>query len=395
VCSTHVTRTPLATTSPLRSATIIPADKGAWSLACGPFVGARPLNLYFKHPNARKARTGVENIDVPHDQSSGSSSDLRSCVLRPRTAGDDIRIVGIYAQRRVENTTLTVERYRLEHAAMDADRRSEQWVAVEKDRIVGVGNVQLAWWTGDPYAYTLDICVDAADERKGVGTRLHDHLLTRLQARKATRLLDWLRADASSGRRFAERHGFHETGHVVEEYRLVLSSARDTDYPGVEERLRKGGLLITTLASLDAESEPLLRSLQRLWTEGGDDAGPSDQTALDDSFTSWRRQVLQSPGLSSETHWVALEGGRPVGMAFLKKLSADEYENDYMVVAAAQRGRGIATALKLRAISWARSHGVDSFYTSSEIGNAPMIAINTRLGYEPVGRRLEVARDLA
>ena len=62
-------------------------------------------------------------------------------------------------------------------------------------------------------------------------------------------------------------------------------------------------------------------------------------------------------------------------------------------VAATHRGRGIATALKRRAIAWARQDGVSWFYTSSEMGNARMIAINRRLGYQPGVRRLEVARE--
>jgi hypothetical protein len=57
--------------------------------------------------------------------------------------------------------------------------------------------------------------------------------------------------------------------------------------------------------------------------------------------------------MSAETHWVALNGERPVGMTFLKRLSEDAAENDYTCVAATHRSRGIATALKLRTIAWA------------------------------------------
>jgi GNAT superfamily N-acetyltransferase len=91
---------------------------------------------------------------------------------------------------------------------------------------------------------------------------------------------------------------------------------------------------------------------------------------------------------------VALDEDRPVGMTFLKRLSEDAAENDYTGVASTHRGRGIAPALKRRAIAWAQQHGVDWFYTSSEIGNARMIAINKRLGYQSGVQRLEISRDL-
>ncbi len=97
--------------------------------------------------------------------------------------------------------------------------------------------------------------------------------------------------------------------------------------------------------------------------------------------------------MSAETHWVALDGERPVGMAFLKQLTDDAAENDYTCVAATHRGRGIATALKLRSIAWARQHGVRRLFTSSVIGNTPIIAINKHLGYQVGVRRLAVERD--
>jgi GNAT superfamily N-acetyltransferase len=115
---------------------------------------------------------------------------------------------------------------------------------------------------------------------------------------------------------------------------------------------------------------------------------------LHDSFPSWQQEVLHAAGLSPETHWLALEGDRPVGMTFLKRLSDEAAENDYTGVASTHRGRGIASALKAHAIAWARQQGVHWFYTSSEIGNTRMIAINQRLGYQPGVRRLEVAQDL-
>jgi GNAT superfamily N-acetyltransferase len=80
-------------------------------------------------------------------------------------------------------------------------------------------------------------------------------------------------------------------------------------------------------------------------------------------------------------------------MSFLKRLSDDAAENDFTGVAPDYRGRGIATALKRQAIAWAQGNGVRWFYTSSEVGNAPMIAINRRLGYQPGVRRRQITRE--
>jgi RimJ/RimL family protein N-acetyltransferase len=58
----------------------------------------------------------------------------------------------------------------------------------------------------------------------------------------------------------------------------------------------------------------------------------------------------------------------------------------------AYRGRGLALAVKLASIAWAREHGVTSMQTNNDETNAPMLAINRRLGYRPAGRRVEWVR---
>jgi GNAT superfamily N-acetyltransferase len=326
------------------------------------------------------------------DQQARSSRDQGSLTLRPRVPGDDAGIVEIYTRQEADSEPLTIALYRAEQAEKVADRQGEQWVAVETSRVVGVGSLAPAWWTGRPGIYAVHIRIDQNHWRRGIGTRLYGLLRSRLIALGATRLVSWVRVDAANGRRFAARHGFRETGEVVEQYRLHVPEANAEAYGGLEERLRRGGLRIASLAELGTEDELFLRALQRLWASSGDE--PPDPERLRGSFPAWRREVLQAAGLSPETHWVALDGERPVGMTFLKQLSEDAAENDYTGVAPTHRGRGIAPALKLRAIAWARQHGVRWFYTSSEIGNTRMIAINRRLGYQPGVRRLEVSRDL-
>jgi len=316
------------------------------------------------------------------------SSSRSAFTLRPRTAEDDPRAVGIYSAQERDSAPLTVERYRGELGENPAE--GERWVAVQDGRVLGSGSAGPAWWTGDPVTYSVEIRVDRRRGREGIGTSLLDLLRSRLLQRGARRLLGWVRTDAVDGRAFAARHGFAETGQAIQEYRLHVPSAATSPHGALEERLRGEGILLASLAELDPD-DAFLRALQRLWAG----AEAADDEQLRQSFPVWRREVLDAPGLSPETHWVAVDRGQPVGMTFLRSLSEDAAENDYTGVAATHRGRGIATALKLRAVRWARAHGVDWFFTSSEVGNAPMLGINTRLGYRPGPRRLEVALELA
>jgi GNAT superfamily N-acetyltransferase len=47
------------------------------------------------------------------------------------------------------------------------------------------------------------------------------------------------------------------------------------------------------------------------------------------------------------------------------------------------RGRDIALALKLRAIQVARAREMRTMWTNNDSENAPMLAINRKLGYQP------------
>jgi mycothiol synthase len=52
-------------------------------------------------------------------------------------------------------------------------------------------------------------------------------------------------------------------------------------------------------------------------------------------------------------------------------------------VARAERGNGLALAMKLRALRELRARGVKAFGTTNDESNAAMRGINQRLGYVP------------
>lgn len=306
--------------------------------------------------------------------------------LREAVAADAAALVDLHQRIEPDGAPLPVEHYQ---AGCESEAPSARLVALWDGQVVGAAAFQPAWWTGQPGVYAVDLHVHPTHRRRGVGSRLYARSVARLRECGAHRLVVWIRADCEPGRRFAARHGFSETGQVVQDYRLHLPATGTHDYAGVEDRLTREGLRVRSLAELGREDVPFLSALQRLWA-GCEDAS-SD---LGVSLAQWREEVLAGAGLSPETHWVALCGDAPIGMTFLQRLSDTAYENDYTGVAPVYRGRGIATALKVRALTWGREHGVEWFYTSSEVGNAPMIALNTRLGYTPGPRRVEMAAYL-
>jgi RimJ/RimL family protein N-acetyltransferase len=59
------------------------------------------------------------------------------------------------------------------------------------------------------------------------------------------------------------------------------------------------------------------------------------------------------------------------------------------------RGRGLARAAKQASLVWAAAHGITAVWTHNDEQNAPMLAVNARLGYRPAARLVEYTRAAA
>ena len=90
-----------------------------------------------------------------------------------------------------------------------------------------------------------------------------------------------------------------------------------------------------------------------------------------------------------------MRDGQPVA---LSALSVDpptgRGRNEGTSTAPAYRGRGLATLAKLAQLRWAAEHGIERVVTDNDERNAPMLAINRRLGYEPFAVRRGFVKEL-
>jgi RimJ/RimL family protein N-acetyltransferase len=91
---------------------------------------------------------------------------------------------------------------------------------------------------------------------------------------------------------------------------------------------------------------------------------------------------------------VAVEGDRWIGFATVNLVQANgNAHNEMTGVRREYRGRDIALALKLLAIRYARSIGAREITTSNDSLNAPMLAVNRKLGYIPQNGQYKLKND--
>jgi GNAT superfamily N-acetyltransferase len=115
--------------------------------------------------------------------------------------------------------------------------------------------------------------------------------------------------------------------------------------------------------------------------------GGEEPIAVGDLAEFTARDV-DRPSIPKDGFFVAVDEGSGAVVGYASLLLVPGGGNrkawhDMTAVARAWRGRGLATALKRATIGWAIEHAIEVLVTGNDIDNAPMRAVNARLGYRP------------
>lgn len=177
--------------------------------------------------------------------------------------------------------------------------------------------------------------------------------------------------DDAVGACFAERHGYHE------ERRKPVSVLRvaESDVP---ELVVPPDVALLPLREIEGR----LRELYELTMLAHRD-DPADPLDGHQSFEDWLRDDIGVPDLDLDGSVVAVVDGRLASVAYVATDGNDRAENEFTGTHPAFRGRGLATLVKLATVHWARNRGIREIWTGNDSENAPMLAINAKLGYEP------------
>jgi GNAT superfamily N-acetyltransferase len=259
--------------------------------------------------------------------------------------------------------------------ALPTRARHRIWVAEARGELVGFAEANLRWATTERGRGEVWVGVAPAARKSGIGHALYELTEEHLDAN----LLD-TEALEDEGVRFAERLGFHVSG--SERYSEL--DPRAAELPEMEP---PPGIEIVALR--DVLDRP--RDLHAVYAEAERDMpGIYERDWLD--YEEWAAETLASPLLDAELSQVVLEDGDVVSFALI---AADRKgaraEHEMTGTLRSHRGRGLARLAKIAAIRACRGAGIARITTSNDATNAPMLAINDRLGYRPtiVSTRLE------
>jgi len=212
----------------------------------------------------------------------------------------------------------------------------------------------------------------------------------RVHAREAGFERVWGRvSEAAAGSlRFALARGFEEVTREVTVLREVVPGDGETA-PGIvelrEEHLRGAHrVCVECIPEIhlpqQAEAPPFPE-----WVEREAKGSPVAFVALD-------ARVPPAQGAPGQ----GAPGGEVVGYARLYETGLPHrLENGLTAVLPSHRRRGIATALKRAQLSWAAAHGYRELVSEMVDANAPMRAVNERLGYRPLPASIIVSGSVS
>ncbi len=311
--------------------------------------------------------------------------------IRPFTPDDYPAIVAI-GNRVYPEYPSTVEEERYWDSFREPHCRFQRYVVEERGKSVAFGHYSQHPWRYHPQKFDIEIDVDPDHRRRGIGSALYDHLMVELERFDPIALRARSREDYQQSIQFLTKRGFGEAQRDWES-RLNVQSFDFTPYEGQPERVEEG-IRLLTLAQLVSDPDRD-RKLHQLESDLQSDV-PSLDPPTPLSFEVYSQRFLKNPDLFPEAWYIAVDGDRYVGTSALWKSQGNPKElyTGLTGVRREYRRRGVALALKLKTIAFAKAQGYQVIKTWNESNNRAMLSINEQLGYIKQPAWITFAKEL-
>ncbi|CAN5907718.1 GNAT family N-acetyltransferase [soil metagenome] len=273
----------------------------------------------------------------------------------------------------------TADELRRETAKRPEHLILKRYVLEQNGSPVGYGSFQHSEDSFHPQKFWLGPVMPPAHQGKGYGKALFEHLLKELEPYKPTELRDFSREDWTRKNRFLSERGFEEESRSFES-RLDVAACDLTNFVGLEEALAAQGLEVKTYADL-AHDPARNHKIYDLHTTLDLDV-PMTGEYTKPTFERFASYHWEDERFVPEGYLVAVAGDEYVGLSELFVSQADDKLHTGLTgVRREQRRKGVALSLKVAGARFAQTFGAPEINTWNESNNAPMLAINERLGF--------------
>lgn len=268
-----------------------------------------------------------------------------------------------------------------------------RYLAELNGKIIATGELGDSTWSYQPGKYFIFVAVDPRHQGKGIGTAFYNYLIDEVMLLKPTKLVTQTREDHTQSVRFLEKRGFRR-GLRMPTSCLDVEAFDPTPFVPKVARVLESGIAIKTMTQLSAEDPDWKRKVYDLEWECLQDV-PTTDPFTKRSLEQFERMTLNNPRILRDAWFIAVDGDSYVGLSVLWRNAANPrlLETGLTGVLRSHRRRGVATALKLQAIQYAKEYGAHELNTDNEENN-PMFQLNLQLGFKPQPAFVEYRKEL-
>ncbi|MCF3962403.1 GNAT family N-acetyltransferase [Streptomyces fuscigenes] len=271
-------------------------------------------------------------------------------------------------------------RYRVQTALPEEHLRI--LVAEEDGQVVGAGETHVLQDSPVPGQGSANPQVSPEHRGRGAGSLLLRAAEEHLAAAGVTDVFSWA-LDEPGPLAFAARRGYRP-GRASHFQHLDLATAR-LDEPGP----LPAGVRLRTFADYALAPRVLFAADAEVTA---DEPGDVAQELAD--FDDWLTSTWHDPRLDHALTSVVEVEGQVASFSLAHTDGGTRYRSGMTGTLRAFRGRGFALLAKTDSLRRAREAGCTDAYTGNDTRNAPMLAVNRRLGYRVLGTEVRHVKHL-
>jgi GNAT superfamily N-acetyltransferase len=264
----------------------------------------------------------------------------------------------------------------LRHAADTAPPSAHRryWAAEDDGKLVGWAAAAIEYQSAERPGF-LQVSVAPESRKAGLGSALLERCEAHLAGLGVATVLS-LTTSEQAPQRFATAHGFRHTN---------TTRISGVDPRTIEPRSAPPGVDLRPLASLDPRKVYELDAEAMLDVPG--------EVAMDDvSYEQWLEDYWRHPDTDLDASVAAVIDDRPVAFSHLLIAPGGRAITEMTGTLRQYRGRGLAQLVKRATLVNAAKRGVELVFTDNDETNGPMLRVNERLGYRPIGSTLMWSR---
>lgn len=241
------------------------------------------------------------------------------------------------------------------------------------------------------------VSVARAHRGKGIASALLAVVVDEAVRRKAPRFLAAASEAHTESLEWASRRGFREIGRRLESF-IELARFDPTAFGARVDDVRRTGITLRTIAEIldgrDGEwRETFIRALYDAEAPMWEDI-PYPIPTPHWPFDRFRQMFFESGQIIQDASVVAYDGETIAGLTMTGRRQSLDGSTWITGVGRDYRGRGVATAIKVEALSRAKAKGLRALLTTNDEPNRAMREINAKLGYRALPARVQLEKPL-